>query len=132
VGGFHWLWASILPHHDNKEKRNDLYTHFSQQSHSKLMWLIIFYYFFCFVLFSFCFGWKPIEGRNEIVVRNECRNHFSKEKACCTIGCTQLVHNYSHEWDPSEWVSLAQETWLVYYTHTTIVQQPLTWGAHPM
>jgi hypothetical protein len=34
--------------------RNDPYTHFSQQSHNKLTWLIIFYYFFCFVLFSFC------------------------------------------------------------------------------
>jgi hypothetical protein len=34
--------------------RNDRYTHFSQQLHNKLMWLVIFYNFFCFVLFSFC------------------------------------------------------------------------------
>jgi hypothetical protein len=27
-------------------KRNDPYTHFSQQFHNKLMWLVIFYYFF--------------------------------------------------------------------------------------
>jgi hypothetical protein len=27
-------------------KRNDPYTHFSQQSHNKLTWLVIFYYFF--------------------------------------------------------------------------------------
>jgi hypothetical protein len=29
-----------------KLKRNDPYTHFSQQPHNKLMWLVIFYYFF--------------------------------------------------------------------------------------
>jgi hypothetical protein len=34
--------------------RNDPYTHFSQQLYNKLTWLVIFYYFFCFVLFSFC------------------------------------------------------------------------------
>jgi hypothetical protein len=28
------------------ELRNDPYTHFSQQLHNKLMWLVIFYYFF--------------------------------------------------------------------------------------
>jgi len=28
------------------KKRNDPYTHFSQQPHNKLMWLVIFYYFF--------------------------------------------------------------------------------------
>jgi hypothetical protein len=27
-------------------RRNDPYTHFSQQLHNKLTWLIIFYYFF--------------------------------------------------------------------------------------
>jgi hypothetical protein len=26
--------------------RNDPYTHFSQQPHNKLTWLVIFYYFF--------------------------------------------------------------------------------------
>jgi hypothetical protein len=34
--------------------RNDPYTHFLQQFHNKLMWLVIFYYYFCFVFFSFC------------------------------------------------------------------------------
>jgi hypothetical protein len=34
-------------------RRNDPYTHFSQQPHNKLTWLVIFYYFF--VLFSFLF-----------------------------------------------------------------------------
>jgi hypothetical protein len=33
--------------------RNDLYTHFLQQPHNKLTWLVIFYFFF--VLFSFLF-----------------------------------------------------------------------------
>jgi hypothetical protein len=27
-------------------KRNDPYTHFSQQPHNKLTWLVVFYYFF--------------------------------------------------------------------------------------
>jgi hypothetical protein len=36
------------------KKRNDLYTHFSQQSYNKLTWLVIFYYYFYFVFFSFC------------------------------------------------------------------------------
>jgi len=35
-------------------KRNDSYTHFSQQLHNKLTWLVIFYYFFYFILFFFC------------------------------------------------------------------------------
>jgi hypothetical protein len=41
--------------------KNDLYTHFSQQPHNKLMWLVIFYYLFCF-------GWKSVGGKNEIIV----------------------------------------------------------------
>jgi hypothetical protein len=41
--------------HSRKDniKRNDSYTHFLQQLHNKLTWLVIFYYFF--VLFSFLF-----------------------------------------------------------------------------
>jgi hypothetical protein len=35
----------LLPRKDMR-KRNDLYTHFSQQLHNKLMWLVIFYCFF--------------------------------------------------------------------------------------
>jgi hypothetical protein len=42
---FGFAWTSV--------PRNDFYTHFSQQPHNKLMWLVIFYYFFCFVLFYF-------------------------------------------------------------------------------
>jgi hypothetical protein len=61
--------------------RNDSYTHFSQQPHNKLTWLVIFYYFFT----------KRKENKtkknNKIlpttlaccgaIVRNECRDHFS-------------------------------------------------------
>jgi hypothetical protein len=61
-------------------KRNDPYTHFSQQFNNKLTWLVIFYYFFTKInetkqknnkilpVTSACCG---------IIVRNECRNHFS-------------------------------------------------------
>jgi hypothetical protein len=60
-----------------RAKRNDPYTHFSQQPHNKLTWLVIFYYFFT----------KRKQKNNKIlpatsaccgaVVRNECRDHFS-------------------------------------------------------
>jgi F0F1-type ATP synthase membrane subunit a len=75
--------------------RNDSYTNFSQQSHNKLTWLVIFYYFFCFVFFSFCKKNNKILPATSVccraVVRNECRDHFSKKKkkilpatsACC-------------------------------------------------
>jgi hypothetical protein len=33
--------------------RNDPYTHFSQQLHNKLTWLVIFYNFFVFFYFLF-------------------------------------------------------------------------------
>jgi hypothetical protein len=59
--------------------RNDPYTHFSQQSHNKLMWLVKFYYFFT--------KRKQNKKNNKIlpatsaccgaVVRNECRDYFS-------------------------------------------------------
>jgi hypothetical protein len=62
--------------------RNDPYTHFSQQPHNKLTWLVIFYFFFTK---------RKEKKRKEIikyyqlatsaccgdVVRNECRDHFS-------------------------------------------------------
>jgi hypothetical protein len=31
---------------EDSDKRNDPYIYFSQQSHNKLTWLVIFYYFF--------------------------------------------------------------------------------------
>jgi hypothetical protein len=62
-------------------KRNDPYTHFSQQPHNKLMWLVIFYYFFTKR------KQNKTKKNNKIlpatstycgaVVRNECRDHFS-------------------------------------------------------
>jgi hypothetical protein len=79
-------------------KRNDPYTHFSQQPHNKLTWRVIFYYFFTkrkqnktkknnkiLPTMSACCG---------AVVRNECRDHFSNikggkdsltRKHCCAI-----------------------------------------------
>jgi hypothetical protein len=58
--------------------RNDPYTHFSQQPHNKLMWLVIFFY---------KKKRKENKKNNKIlpatsaccgaVVRNECRDHFS-------------------------------------------------------
>jgi hypothetical protein len=50
-------WFGSLPKLERLymyNKRNDSYTHFSQQSHNKLTWLVIFYYFLCFLFFSFC------------------------------------------------------------------------------
>jgi hypothetical protein len=65
-------------------RRNDPYTHFSQQPHNKLTWLVIFYYFFTKRKEN------KIKNNNkilpttstccEIVVKNECRNHFSFDK----------------------------------------------------
>jgi hypothetical protein len=68
--------------------RNDSYTHFSQQPHNKLTWLLIFYYFFCFVFFYFYKKIKKIlpdtSACCEVVVRNECRDHFSLIDCCGT------------------------------------------------
>jgi hypothetical protein len=36
----------VCPLQQHEKKKNDLYTHFSQQPHNKPMWLVIFYYFF--------------------------------------------------------------------------------------
>jgi hypothetical protein len=53
--------------------RNDPYTHFSQQPYNKLTWLVIFYYFFCFLF---------VKNNKILPVRNECRDHFSLGYAC--------------------------------------------------
>jgi hypothetical protein len=82
--------------------RNDPYTHFSQQPHNKLMWLIIFYYFFCFVLFSFC---KKI--RKMLNLQHQHNNHtttphmrvdphtgtHSHVRGCCVVVVMVLCMN---------------------------------------
>jgi hypothetical protein len=72
-------------------KRKDPYTHFSQQPHNKLTCLVIFYYFFTKR------KQKKTKKNNKIlpatsaycgaVVRNECRDHFSKLKIKNIKGC---------------------------------------------
>jgi len=39
------MMAPFSLRHVQSIKRNDPYTHFSQQPHNKLTWLVIFYYF---------------------------------------------------------------------------------------
>jgi len=51
--------------------RNDPYTHFLQQPHNKLTWLVIFYYFF--VLFCFLF----------ILVENRLDGEMKLLWSCC-------------------------------------------------
>jgi hypothetical protein len=50
----HTTHPQVMFMRNKKKIWNDLYTHFSQQPHNKLTWRVIFYYFFCFVFFSFC------------------------------------------------------------------------------
>jgi len=74
------MMAPFSLRHVQSIKRNDPYTHFSQQPHNKLTWLVIFYYFLQKEM-------KTKQKNNKIlsatsaccgtVVRNECKDHFS-------------------------------------------------------
>jgi hypothetical protein len=70
--------------------RNDPYTHFSQQPYNKLTWLVIFYFIFCFLFFSFCKKIIKYYKPHQLVVGLLCE---------MSVGIISLSDYYQSTWN---------------------------------